>query len=66
MSEVVKKPLHVRKSGVSALLWFVMRGTSLRLHSRAMQVLRLLMDESILGIGDKFTQGEHFAVTGQI
>lgn len=62
MSEVVKKPLHVRKSGVSALLWFVMRGTSLRLHSRAMQVLRLLMDESILGIGDKFTQGRDTVV----
>ncbi|KAA8534172.1 hypothetical protein F0562_031635 [Nyssa sinensis] len=55
--EVVKKPLVVRKSGVSALLWYVVRGTSLRLHSRAEQVLRLLMDNTVFGIGDKFSQG---------
>ncbi|XP_059666315.1 uncharacterized protein LOC132312087 [Cornus florida] len=57
MFEVVKKPIEMRKSGVSALLWYVMRGTSSRLHSRAEQVLRLLMDKSIFSIGDKFAQG---------
>ncbi|OVA05421.1 Down-regulated-in-metastasis protein [Macleaya cordata] len=60
-SEVVKKPSDVRKSGVSALLWHVMRGTSSRFHSRAEQVLRLLLDSSIIGIGDKFNQGNSFA-----
>lgn len=49
-----------RKSGVSALLWYVMRGASLKLHSRAEQVLRLLMDDSTLNIGDKFVEGKVF------
>ncbi|XP_058180952.1 uncharacterized protein LOC131299427 isoform X1 [Rhododendron vialii] len=57
MVEVAKKPLVHRKSGVSALLWYVMRGVSLKLHSRAEQVLRLLMDDSTLNIGDKFVEG---------
>ncbi|CAK9136502.1 unnamed protein product [Ilex paraguariensis] len=52
----------VRKSGVSALLWYVMRGTSLRLHSRAEQVLRLLMDSSIISIGEEFSEGSDTAV----
>lgn len=50
MSEVVKKPLPTRKLGVSALVCYVMRGTSSRFHSRAERVLRLLMDSAILGI----------------
>ncbi|KAF8392350.1 hypothetical protein HHK36_022692 [Tetracentron sinense] len=55
--EVVKKPSDVRKSGASALLWYVMRGTPSRFHSRAEQVLRLLMDNSLYAIGDKITPG---------
>ncbi|PSS35668.1 Small subunit processome component like [Actinidia chinensis var. chinensis] len=57
MVEVAKKPLAFRKSGASALLWYVMRGTSSKLHSRAEHVLRLLVDKSIFGIGDKFSEG---------
>ncbi|XP_047333762.1 small subunit processome component 20 homolog [Impatiens glandulifera] len=56
MLEVTKKPVEFRKSGSSALLWYAMRGTSSKLHSRAGQVLRLLMDKSILGIGDNAVQ----------
>ncbi|CAH2042259.1 unnamed protein product, partial [Thlaspi arvense] len=58
MVEVAKKPLVFRKSGVSSLLWYVMRGTSSKLHSRAEQLLRLLVDNSILNAGDKFGQGK--------
>ncbi|XP_052189171.1 uncharacterized protein LOC127799294 isoform X2 [Diospyros lotus] len=62
MVDVAKKPLASRKTGVSALLWYAMRGTSSKLHSRAEQVLRLLMDNSILSIGEKFTQGSDSVV----
>ncbi|XP_068649715.1 uncharacterized protein [Aristolochia californica] len=55
--EAVKKPLPPRKSGVSALLWHVMRGTSLKFHSRAKELLRLLMDKFIMHSGDDFTKG---------
>ncbi|KAK4356825.1 hypothetical protein RND71_022435 [Anisodus tanguticus] len=57
MFEVAKKPLEIRKSAVSSLLWYVVRGSSSRLHSRAEQVLRLLMDKSLFTIGDQFTGG---------
>ncbi|CAN4120834.1 unnamed protein product [Withania somnifera] len=57
MFEVAKKPLEIRKSAVSSLLWYVMRGSSSRLHSRAEQVLRLLVDKSLFVIGDQFTGG---------
>lgn len=57
MFEVAKKPLEIRKSAVSSLLWYVMRGNSSRLHSRAEQVLRLLVDKSLFVIGDQFTGG---------
>ncbi|OMO49638.1 Down-regulated-in-metastasis protein [Corchorus capsularis] len=57
MFEVVKKPLPTRKSGVSALLCYVMLGTSSRFHSGAERVLRLLVDNSIFAIGDKFPEG---------
>ncbi|KAG5588462.1 hypothetical protein H5410_048896 [Solanum commersonii] len=57
MFEVVKKPLEIRKSAVSSLLWYVVRGSSSRLHSRAEQVLRLLTDKSLFVIGDQFTGG---------
>ncbi|KAL6992171.1 hypothetical protein U1Q18_010278 [Sarracenia purpurea var. burkii] len=62
MVEVAKKPLVVRKSGASALLWYAMRGTSSKLHSRAEQLLRLLVDNSMFGIGDKFAQGSQSLV----
>ncbi|XVE81263.1 hypothetical protein DITRI_Ditri15bG0049500 [Diplodiscus trichospermus] len=55
--EVVKKPLALRKSGVSALLCYIMLGTSSRFHSGAERVLRLLVDNSIFAIGDKFPEG---------
>ncbi|KAM3327222.1 small subunit processome component 20 isoform X1 [Capsicum chacoense] len=57
MFEVAKKPLEIRKSAVSSLLWYVVRGSSSRLHSRAEQVLRLLVDKSLFVIGDQFTGG---------
>ncbi|KAL4289520.1 hypothetical protein GQ457_14G012480 [Hibiscus cannabinus] len=57
MFEVVKKPLPIRKSGVSALLCYIMLGTSSRFHSGAERVLRLLVDNSIFAIGDKFSEG---------
>ncbi|KAL3360047.1 hypothetical protein AABB24_016514 [Solanum stoloniferum] len=57
MFEVAKKPLEIRKSAVSSLLWYVVRGSTSRLHSRAEQVLRLLTDKSLFVIGDQFTGG---------
>lgn len=57
MFEVAKKPLEIRKSAVSSLLWYVVRGSPSRLHSRAEQVLRLLTDKSLFVIGDQFTGG---------
>ncbi|KAL3329329.1 hypothetical protein AABB24_036434 [Solanum stoloniferum] len=57
MFEVAKKPLEIRKSSVSSQLWYVVRGSSSRLHSRAEQVLRLLTDKSLFVIGDQFTGG---------
>ncbi|KAK0579383.1 hypothetical protein LWI29_025507 [Acer saccharum] len=60
--EVVKKPLTERKSGVTALLYYVMRGTSSGFHSRAEHVLVLLMGNSIFSIGDKLNQGSETIV----
>jgi len=60
MFEVVKKQSVERKAGVSALLYYTMRGTSLKFHSKAERVLRILLDNSIFGIGDKFTEGKSF------
>ncbi|KAI6693975.1 hypothetical protein NL676_021685, partial [Syzygium grande] len=57
MFEVVKKQSVERKAGVSALLYYTMRGTSLKFHSKAERVLRILLDNSIFRIGDKFTKG---------
>ncbi|KAL5542673.1 hypothetical protein UlMin_010383 [Ulmus minor] len=57
MYEVVKKPLPARKYGVSVLLCYVMRGSSSKFHSKAERVLRLLMSDAVLCIGDKFNQG---------
>lgn len=58
--EVVKEPTPTRKYGVSALLCYVMRGTSSKLHSKADRVLRLLMNNSIFDIGKKFSEGKPF------
>ncbi|KAJ8444738.1 hypothetical protein Cgig2_030412 [Carnegiea gigantea] len=53
LSEAVRKPSQSRKSGVSVLLWHIMRGTSSKFHSRADRLLRLLIDDSILNIDYK-------------
>ncbi|XP_071696721.1 uncharacterized protein [Rutidosis leptorrhynchoides] len=53
VSEVVAKPLETRKSGSSALLYYVMKGFSSKLHSKAEQVLRILFNIEIIGSGDK-------------
>ncbi|KAF7849855.1 hypothetical protein BT93_L0220 [Corymbia citriodora subsp. variegata] len=57
MLEVVKKQSVERKAGVSALLYYTMRGTSRKFHSKAERILRILLDNSIFRIGDKFTEG---------
>lgn len=57
LCEAARKPSPARKSGVSALLWHVMRGTTSKFHSRADRMLRLLIDNSTLSIGDKFARG---------
>lgn len=66
MLEVVKKPSSTRKAGISALLCHAMRGTSLKFHSKAERVLRLLMDNSIFRIGDNFKRGKFLAVDDKI
>ncbi|KAK3414702.1 hypothetical protein EUGRSUZ_H00031 [Eucalyptus grandis] len=57
MFDVVKKQSVERKAGVSALVYYTMRGTSLKFHSKAERVLQILLDNSIFRIGDKFTEG---------
>ncbi|KAK1435340.1 hypothetical protein QVD17_01101 [Tagetes erecta] len=59
ISEVVTKPLESRKSGVSALLYYVMKGFSSKLHSRAEQVLKLLLHSEVIGSGDKDLEGSN-------
>ncbi|PRQ50697.1 hypothetical protein RchiOBHm_Chr2g0136151 [Rosa chinensis] len=49
MFDVVEESKPFRKYGVSALLYYAMTGTLTRFHSRAKQVLLLLMDNSTLG-----------------
>lgn len=66
MFEVAKKPLEIRKSAVSSLLWYVVRGSSSRLHSRAEQVLCLLIDKSLFVIGDQFSGGKLFYHSGTL
>lgn len=58
LREAARKPSLAKKTGVAALLWHIMRGTSSKFHSRADRVLHLLIDDSTLSIGDKFDQGE--------
>ncbi|KAL2923314.1 Small subunit processome component 20-like protein [Bienertia sinuspersici] len=57
LREAVKRPSQESISGVSALLWHVMRGTASKFHSRADQMLCLLVNDCILSIGDKYNQG---------
>ncbi|KAI3823108.1 hypothetical protein L1987_04536 [Smallanthus sonchifolius] len=59
MSEIVTKPLETRKSGVSALLFYVMKGFSSKLHSRSEQVLKLLLHSEVIGTGDKDQEGSN-------
>ncbi|XP_004305310.1 PREDICTED: small subunit processome component 20 homolog [Fragaria vesca subsp. vesca] len=49
MLDVVEESTPYRKYGVGALLYHAMTGTSTRFHSRAKQVLLLLMDNSLIG-----------------
>ncbi|WOG89602.1 hypothetical protein DCAR_0208840 [Daucus carota subsp. sativus] len=62
MLEVVKKPLEMRTSGASAILFYIMRGTSSNLHSRAKKVIKTLLDESIYTIGDGLSKDSGIAV----
>lgn len=63
MREVAKNRLSDRKVGAIALVWNVMRGTYLKIHSRAEIVLQLLMDRSNLMVCDKFSQGKSFPLS---
>lgn len=58
LCEVVRKLFLVRKLGVSVLLWYVMRGIIFKFYLRVDRMLRLLIDNSILSIGDKFVRGK--------
>ncbi|XP_028759690.1 small subunit processome component 20 homolog isoform X2 [Neltuma alba] len=53
MLEAVKKLSPCRELGVQALLYHVMTVSSLRLHSKAERVLKLLTSKAIYSIGDK-------------
>ncbi|KAK9122055.1 hypothetical protein Syun_019672 [Stephania yunnanensis] len=55
--EAVKKPSLLRESAVSSLFFNSMRGTPSRFHSKAELVLRLLLDGSIIDMGDSSIQG---------
>ncbi|KAL1222676.1 hypothetical protein V5N11_004427 [Cardamine amara subsp. amara] len=56
LSEVAADPLK-KRGGVSLVLYHVMRGTSVHLHSKAGQVLRFLLKDSTLSFCDHFPQG---------
>ncbi|KAJ0966400.1 hypothetical protein J5N97_027538 [Dioscorea zingiberensis] len=56
MRELMKNPSSDKKIGAIALIWNVMRGTYLKIHSRAEVVLRLLMDRSNFTAGDQISQ----------
>jgi hypothetical protein len=58
IKEAVKKPSMSRESGVSLLLYNIMKGGSSRLHSKADRVLQLLTSEAIFHIGDGADQGK--------
>lgn len=57
--EVAKTSSDVRKHGVSELLWYAMRGTSSRLHSRAQEMLHVLMDKSVYYIRGQLMEGSN-------
>ncbi|CAH9107367.1 unnamed protein product [Cuscuta epithymum] len=57
MTEVVKKPSLTRKSATSSLIAYAMRGSSSRFHSKAGQVLRLLIGNSLYSIDSHFDGG---------
>lgn len=57
ISEAARSSSSIGKIGATALLWHVSRGVSSRLHSRAANVLQLLMDKSTFSVSDKFNQG---------
>ncbi|KAJ8506605.1 hypothetical protein OPV22_007491 [Ensete ventricosum] len=54
----VAKSSSMRRTGVTALLWYVMRGAPLRLHSKAETVWHLLIDKSIFSLGHKYPEGQ--------
>ncbi|RZS09460.1 hypothetical protein BHM03_00040543 [Ensete ventricosum] len=54
----VAKSSSMRRTGVTALLWYVMRGAPLRLHSKAETVWHLLIDKSIFSLGHKYPEGK--------
>lgn len=58
MLEGVKKPSPCRETGVQALLYHVMTVSSLRLHSKADRVLKLLTSKAVYSIGDKDNRGK--------
>ncbi|KAL9664606.1 hypothetical protein QQ045_020011 [Rhodiola kirilowii] len=62
MLEVAEKPLSARKAGVSALLWNVMRGTSSRLHSKAANVLQILVSSTMYSTCSQYNQGSETIV----
>ncbi|TVU34273.1 hypothetical protein EJB05_16104 [Eragrostis curvula] len=68
--EAAKKSSPIRIDGATALLWHVMKGTSIKLHSRAGKVFKFLLSKSIVTtIHDKFPDGSstiHEVMTGLI
>lgn len=50
----------LKKAGGVALLYSVMRGTSVSLHSKARKVLRFLLEDSTLSFCDNFPHGKSF------
>lgn len=65
MSEVVKEPSYARKNGATELFLHVLKLSSSTLHSKAQQVLQLLLDKSLLSTGGQVMEGDvywHFLV----
>ncbi|KAF9622576.1 hypothetical protein IFM89_032475 [Coptis chinensis] len=62
IQEVVRQPSVSRKSAASALLFHIMKGTSMKFHSRADRVLRLLVNSCIISIGGREAREEEEAM----
>ncbi|KAH9312457.1 hypothetical protein KI387_027492, partial [Taxus chinensis] len=62
IGEVVVKPSKKKTTGCSALLWHILKGSASRFHSRAEQVLRIVLDKFTYSTTTKKSHGFNWIV----